>query len=442
MNNPKKYFILTYGCQMNELDSEIMAGILEQKGYIQADHEKEADIIIMNTCSIRDLAERKALGKMGKLMKKRSAERPLFGLAGCMATLKKEELFKKLPCLDFVLGTNNIHELDTIIDHYKTERCAAHPLFQKELNYAVAKRKDPLKAFVSISRGCNNFCTYCVVPYTRGREVSRSQKSIVDECKQLVDKGYKEITLLGQNVNSWGNDKPENQSFFPDLLEEINEIDGLLRLRFLTSHPKDISKELMQAVGSLDKVCEYVHFPFQSGSDAILKKMNRSYTRASYLEKVAALKSYVPEVAIGTDIIVGFPGEGEKEFEETYSLLEELQCSQSFIFVYSPRKGTPAYRWKDQMEEKAILEERHQRLLQLYNEIVQKDLEQLIGKEVEVFIESTNGTQLKGKTRTFKSVVCKGNSSLIGTLQKVRIDAVKKHTLIGSLRNNLFSVEF
>src|ERR1700722_10709326 len=296
MSHPKTFFMRTYGCQMNELDTEIMAGILQGKGLLQTDDENKADLLIFNTCSIRDLAERKAMGKIGKLTRSKKRNR-IIGVTGCMANAKKETLFRKLPHIDFVLGTNNIHDLSTVLDEIvetgeKQIRTDDH--FSSELDYQVTKRQDPYKAYVSIIRGCDKFCTYCVVPYTRGSEVSRQPQDIIEEVKKLVEKGYLEITLLGQNVNSYGKDKPEWQCLFHDLLYQLDKIPSLSRIRFLTSHPVDITRELMQAIRDLPSLCEHVHFPLQAGSDRILRKMHRIYTKAEYMEKVSLLQEFVP----------------------------------------------------------------------------------------------------------------------------------------------------
>src|SRR3984957_18732935 len=334
MSHPKTFFMRTYGCQMNELDTEIMAGILQGKGLLQTDDENKADLLIFNTCSIRDLAERKAMGKIGKLTRSKKRNR-IIGVTGCMANAKKETLFRKLPHIDFVLGTNNIHDLSTVLDEIvetgeKQIRTDDH--FSSELDYQVTKRQDPYKAYVSIIRGCDKFCTYCVVPYTRGPEVSRSPESIEEECRLLASQGYKEVTLLGQNVNSYGKDQREWNTLFHDLLYKIDKIPGIERVRFMTSHPVDITRELMEAIRDLKSLCEFVHFPLQAGSNRILKKMHRIYTIEQYMEKVQMLYEIVPNVALGTDIIVGFPTETEEEFQLTYDRMKEIRYDTAFLF--------------------------------------------------------------------------------------------------------------
>jgi len=442
MKELKKYYIRTYGCQMNENDTEVMRGMLEMRGLEQTDDEDQADLLIFNTCSIRDLAERKVMGKLGQLGRghydKNRTKKSIIGVTGCMANAKKDSLFKKLPHIDFVLGTNNIHELNTVLDEVLTSGRQSHRTdlrFEHELDYVGAKRNDSVKAYVSIIRGCSKYCTYCVVPYTRGPEVSRHPQSILEECQTLVDQGFKEITLLGQNVNSYGKDTPENTCLFHDLLYRIDKIEGLERVRFMTSHPVDITRNLMEAIRDLDSLCEFVHFPIQAGSDRIIKKMHRLYTKAEYLEKVQMLREIVPDVALGTDIIVGFPTETEEEFQETFDVLKELEYSVAFLFAYSARKGTPAMRWKDDIPE-SVKQERLQRLLTLQNEIYAKDRERFLGKEVEVLVEMRSikdANKLKGRTRCWKNVIFEGSDALIGTLQKVRIHSFIHQTLIGTV---------
>lgn len=439
MRQLKKFYIRTYGCQMNELDSEIMVGQLESRGLTRIDDETDADLLIFNTCSIRDLAERKVMGKLGLLgaTKQRNA---VIGVTGCMANAKKDSLFHKLPHIDFVMGTNNIHELNNVLDEVlatgkQTIRTDDH--FEHELNYLGAKRDDTVKAYVSIIRGCDKFCTYCVVPYTRGSEVSRDPSSIFQECEHLVSQGYKEITLLGQNVNSYGKDKPEWGCLFHDLLYRLDKIPGLERVRFMTSHPVDITRELMEAIRDLKSACEFVHFPIQSGSNRVLKKMHRIYTVEQYLEKVQMLREIVPNVALGTDIIVGFPTETEEEFQMTYDILKNIEYSVAFLFAYSPRKGTPAMRWRDDISEE-VKQERLQRLLQLQDEIYAKQRQAILGEEVEVLVERRNFKDealLKGRTRCWKNVLFPGEDSLIGTLQKVRIHSYSHQSLLGTPAN-------
>ncbi len=432
--NPKNFYIRTYGCQMNELDSEIMIGQLMRRGFNRVYTEDEGDILIYNTCSIRDLAERKVMGKLGVLGRGPSRDK-IIGVTGCMAVAKKESLFKKLPHLDFVLGTNNISDLGSIIDeviHTGKQTAALDKKFVEDLDYLAAKRDSTISAHVSIIRGCDKYCTYCVVPYTRGREVSRPYDDIVAEIKKLVDDGYKEVTLLGQNVNSYGKDQKQWGLLFHDLLEKIDKT-GIKRVRFLTSHPVDITKNLMEAIRDLPSLCEFVHFPMQAGSNRILKKMHRIYTLEEYLEKVAMLKEIVPGVALGTDMIVGFPTETDEEFEQTYSNMEMVNYSTAFLYTYSPRQGTPAMRFKDDIPEE-VKKHRHARLFELHKQQSSEQRLSMIGSSVEVLFEKwSDEGMLKGRTRCWRKVIAKGPSSMVGEIAYVKIDSFQHETLIGSL---------
>jgi len=434
--NLKTFFIRTYGCQMNELDSEIMAGQLIKKGLTPVYDEENADLIIFNTCSIRDLAERKVMGKLG-IMGRGGKKNVVIGVTGCMAMAKKNALLEKFPHLDFVIGTNNITDLSHVIDEVietKQQILKADNQFEENLDYLATQRQNQVKAHVSIIRGCNKFCTYCIVPYTRGNEISRPPDSIIEECRSLVDRGYKEITLLGQNVNSYGKDQPEWNCLFHDLLYRLNAIQGLERIRFMTSHPVDITIELMHAIRDLPSICEFVHFPMQAGSNPILKKMHRIYTIEEYFEKVALLREIVPNVSLGTDIIVGFPTETDAQFEETYEAMKKIRFSLAFIFAYSPRKGTPAKRWKDDVPE-SVKEERLQRLLDLQTQITNAELQQMLGQSFEVLVERFNkdGRLLKGRTRCWKKIIFEGPESCIGTLQQIRVHSFSHQTMLGTL---------
>lgn len=434
------FFIRTYGCQMNENDTEIMVGQLERRGLRRIEDENSADLLIFNTCSIRDLAERKVMGKLGKIgyTPVRDA---LIGVTGCMANAKKDSLFQKIPHIDFVLGTNNIHELNIVLDEVLSKGqqvIKTDDKFSYELDYLSAKRNDSVKAYVTIIRGCDKYCTYCVVPYTRGPEVSRAPKSILEECRLLAAQGYKDITLLGQNVNSYGKDQPQWNCLFHDLLYQIDKIPGIERVRFMTSHPVDITRELMEGIRDLRTLCEFVHFPMQAGSDRILKKMHRIYTVNEYMEKVHMLREIVPNVSLGTDIIVGFPTETEEEFQMTYDRLKEIEYSVGFLYAYSPRKGTPAMRWKDDIPEE-IKQDRLHRLLQLQEEISLKHVRKLIGQTVEVLVEGRtrrDGSLLKGRTRCWKKVIFEGPDEAIGTLKHVKVHSFNQQTLIGQLEQH------
>ena len=418
---------------MNELDSQLMTGLLEKRGLIQTDIEKEADLILFNTCSIRDLAERKVLGKLGILSRKK--KKAIIGIAGCMVNLKKESLIKKFGHIDFLIGTNNSHEINDILDkvlltNKKTVNISENS--PVNIDYISAKRNSSVKAYVPIIRGCNNFCTYCVVPYARGREISRPSNQIIQEIKHLVDKGYKEIMLLGQNVNSYG--KGQNISF-SDLLTKLDKIKGLERIRFLTSNPHDITQDIMYAIRDLPSVCEFLHFPFQSGSNRILKKMNRKYTKNEYLEKATSLKELVPNIKFGTDIIVGFPTETEKDFQDTIDVFTNIGFSLAFIFAYSPRKDTAAYKFEDNVPAK-VKQERLQKLLFLYNQMLKKEKTNMIGSSFEVLVERKNRDNLlKGRTRCWDKVIFEGDDDLIGKKQNIKIIDYKHQTLIGKIES-------
>lgn len=434
MKEPQTYFVKTYGCQMNELDSEVMRGQLEKRGLKWVESE-DADLLIFNTCSIRDLAERKVMGKLGQLGRKKRPDQ-IIGITGCMANAKGQSMFKKIPHVNFVLGTNDYHKLNQVLDEViltGEKTIGIQNKFHEELDYAAAKRDDKVKAHISIIRGCDKYCTYCVVPYTRGPEVSRSPEDIVHECQILANKGYKEITLLGQNVNSYGKDQPEWKCLFHDLLYKLDKIDGIERIRFMTSHPVDITRDLMLAIRDLPSLCEFIHFPIQAGSNRILKKMHRIYTLEQYLEKVAMLKELIPHASLGTDIIVGFPTETHEEFMETYNIMKQIEYSMAFIYTYSERKGTPATRFKDDVpvQEK---EERLQMLMKLQEGIYQKQRQAMVGSTYEILVEKRSPKDprfLKGRTRCWKNTLFEGSDALIGTLQQVKIVDFNHQTLLG-----------
>jgi tRNA-2-methylthio-N6-dimethylallyladenosine synthase len=431
----KTFFIRTYGCQMNELDSELVIGLLKKRGLKRVFLEKNADLILFNTCSIRDLAERKIMGKLGLLSRKK--KKAVIGILGCMVMTKKKKLLEKFENIDFILGTNNILDINNILDEIISKKTKISKISEKKENFSkknfpLYQRSHKVKAYISIIKGCNNFCSYCIVPFTRGREVSRDIKSIEEECLHLRDQGYKEITLLGQNVNSYQINTPSKKIKFPDLLYQLDKIEGIERIRFLTSHPKDFSKELMFAIRDLKALCEFIHLPVQSGSNKILKKMNRFYTKEKYLKIVENLKKIIKNISFGTDIIVGFPGETEKDFLETLNLFKEVKFTQAFIFAYSKRKGTAAYNLKE-LDEK-VKKERLQILLKLYKDILKQESKKFLNSRLEVLVDNFNKEKyLKGKTRCFKKVIFKGNENLIGTLQNIQLKNYKNDTFIGEI---------
>ncbi|MFA5250250.1 MAG: tRNA (N6-isopentenyl adenosine(37)-C2)-methylthiotransferase MiaB [Parachlamydiales bacterium] len=430
MDKLKTFLLRTYGCQMNELDSEYMRGQLLKRGLTETADEEKADLVIFNTCSIRDLAERKVLGKIGLMLRKQ--KRPFLGVAGCMPMLKKEKLLKKFPEIDFLLGPGQLEELDQIIDGLIAKKA---PLIHLEnpknffSDYKSIKRSSKIKAYVPIMQGCNNFCTYCVVPYSRGREISRPLNDILEECRYLKDSGYQEITLLGQNVNSYQSEKKT----FADLLYSLDKL-NFPRIRFLTSHPKDLSLDLIEALRDLKSLCEHLHLPLQAGSNRILKLMNRSYTAEAFLEKAELLKARVPSMTFGTDLIVGFPSETPEDFEKTLDVFKQVRFANAFIYAYSPRKGTKAYLLKDDVAQ-TDKARRLQQALKLFEQIQKEENPKYLQKTVEVLVERTTKEAgfLKGKTRDLKKVIFPGPENLIGSLQKIKLEKFSYQTFIGSL---------
>lgn len=438
-------YIKTYGCQMNERDSEAVAAQLVAKGYTLASSEKVADVVLLNTCSVRDMAERKAVGKMANLAAEVRKNRPevVLGFMGCMAQSRGKELIEKLPDVDLVLGTQKFHRTADYLDEILTgkrskvvdveaEKGSEAEIRQHLLNGSAAKS---VTAFVSIMQGCNQYCTFCIVPYTRGEERSRSIPDVVAECRQLVEQGVKEITLLGQIVTSFGKrDYPikDGKSAFVQLLEAVHEIEGLHRIRFTSPHPKGYGDDLVEAYARLPKLVESAHIPVQSGSDRLLKAMHRGYTRERFLSIVQKLKKVNPRIGITTDIIVGFPGETDEDFEQTLSLYREADFDNAFIFRYSKRKDTPAADMPNQLPEE-VKEERNQRLLALTNELGLKRYEALTGKRVQILVEgpSKRPERMMGRTRCNKIVVFDGNERHRGQLMDVQITRAGSFTLYG-----------
>src|SRR5437667_1025447 len=388
-------YIKTYGCQMNERDSEAVAAQLVAKGYTLAPSEHVADVILLNTCSVRDLAEQKALRKMENLAAETRRHRPhvVLGFMGCMAQSRGQELIDRLPDVDLVVGTQKFHRtagyLDDILAGRRdkvvdvAEEQGSEATIREHLLNGAAKKS--VTAFVSIMQGCNQYCTFCIVPYTRGEERSRSIPDIVAECRDLVARGVKEITLLGQIVTSYGKREiglKEGKSAFVQLLEAVHEIDGLERIRFTSPHPKGYGDDLVEAYGRLPKLVESAHIPVQSGSDRVLKLMHRGYTRERYLQIIGKLRRVSPNIGISTDFIVGFPGETEADFEQTLSLAREVEFDQAYIFKYSPRRDTPAALMPDQIPQ-SVREERHQRLLSVVNEIAGRRFQKMVGQQVQ-----------------------------------------------------------
>ncbi len=440
-------FIKTYGCQMNERDSEAVAAQLVAKGYSLAPTETVADVILLNTCSVRDAAEQKALGKMANLAGqfRRTRRDVVLGFMGCMAQSRGQGLIDQLPDVDLVLGTQKFHRAADYIDDLLAGRRQQIVDTAEEQGSEATIREHllngsttsvPVTAFVSIMQGCNQYCTFCIVPYTRGQERSRRIEDIVAECRELVSKGTREITLLGQIVTSYGKrDYPvrDDKSAFVQLLEAVHEIEGLERIRFTSPHPKGYGDDLIEAYGRLPKLVESAHLPLQSGSDRVLKLMHRGYTRTRFLEIIAKLRAVQPAMGITTDIIVGFPGETEADFEETLSLCREVGFDNAYVFKYSLRKDTPAAEMPGQLPVE-IIEERHARLLGLINEIGGRKFASLAGRTMQILVQGPshrNAARLEGRTRCNRIVVFDGSERHHGQLLDLKITRAGSFTLYG-----------
>jgi tRNA-2-methylthio-N6-dimethylallyladenosine synthase len=438
--NHGTYFIETWGCQMNEEDSEKISGMLKDIGYIRSSERDTADIIIFNTCCVRENAELKVYGNLG-ILKKLKEKRPelIISVCGCMMQQKgmAEQIIKKYPYVDIIFGTHNAHKFPEYLNRVKMEGKSVIEIEQKEQGIVEGipvDRESAVKAFVTIMYGCNNFCTYCVVPFVRGRERSRTPEAIENEIMELVAKGYKEITLLGQNVNSYGKGLDIEMNFAA-LLRRIDKIEGLDRVRFMTSHPKDLSMDVIHAVAECNKVCEHIHLPIQSGSSRILKAMNRHYDREQYLELIRNIKSIIPDVALTTDIIVGFPGESEEDFNETLELVKEVGFDSAFTFIYSKRGGTPAEKMEEQIKDE-VKHERFNRLIEVVNEICARKNKEYLGTDVEVLVEDiskNDENKVMGRTRTGKLVNFNGSKENIGKLLKVKITKAHSFSLNGEI---------
>lgn len=439
-NSNKSFHIQTFGCQMNEHDSENLAGMLEELGYIENKDKKAADVAIINTCSVRENADKRFFGTLGSL-KKVKEDRPDVVVAVCGCMMQQQHIVNtlkaKYPWVDLIFGTHNIHEFPRLLTNVLNERNKVVDVWENGgdiIEGLPAKRMYQFKAFVNIMYGCNNFCTYCIVPYTRGRERSRNPEEILNEVRELVASGVKEITLLGQNVNSYGNGTDFSVDF-ADLIYLLNEVEGLERIRFMTSHPKDLSDKLIQAYRDCDKLCDYIHLPVQSGSSEILNRMNRKYTKEDYLLLIKKLKAAVPEIAITTDIIVGFPGETEENFAETLDLVNQVRFDSAFTFLYSIRKGTPAEKYTEQVPE-AVKHERFNRLVDLLNEISAEKNKACEGLVLPVLVEGpskTNSKTFTGRTESGKITNFKGTPELVGQIVPVKITEGKTFSLFGDI---------
>ena len=436
--NSKKYNILTFGCQMNENDSEKLSGMLEEMGYTETDNRQDANLIIFNTCCVRENAEIKFYGHLGalKLMKEKNPNL-IIAVCGCMPQQQDvvDVIKSKYKQVDLIFGTYNLYKFPEMLYSVINNGNKLYEVWDKEQDIAEnipMVRKDTNKAWVSIMYGCNNFCTYCIVPYVRGRERSRKPEDVLKEIEGLVTNGYKEITLLGQNVNSYGKDFNEPLSF-AKLLEMVNKVQGLERIRFMTSHPKDLSDELIYAIKDCDKVVENIHLPIQSGSSNLLKKMNRKYTKEQFITLAEKIRSIIPGITLSTDIIIGFPGETEEDFTETLDLIEKVRFDYAYTFLYSKRKGTPAAEYGDQVDEE-IKKDRFNRLAECQNKIIREINESLIGTTQEVLVEGAskkNENILTGRTRANKIVNFQGETNLIGKIINVKINEANTWALHG-----------
>ena len=437
----KKYTILTYGCQMNVHDSENISGIMEELEYTKEENYEKADVIILNTCAIRENAHNKVIGILGRI-KKLKEENPniITIIGGCMPQEESVSnmLKDKYKWVDIVLGTHNIYDIPVLLDNIMKERKQNIEVYSIEgsiIENLPVKRDSKYKAWVNIQYGCDKFCSYCIVPYTRGKQRSRLPIDILKEVQELKDKGYKEVTLLGQNVNAYGKDL-ENKYTMANLLEDVSKI-GIDRIRFVTSHPWDFSSEMIDVIAKYDNIMPYIHLPIQSGSDNILKKMNRRYSTNEYKKLFYELKEKIPGVSITTDIIVGFPNETEEDFQKTIDIYNELKYDLAYTFIYSPREGTPASTMKDNVP-KEVKEERLQRLNKVVNKYARENNEKYLNKVVPVLIEgySDKGNKLMGYTDTMKLVNVKADPSYIGEIVDIYITEVKTWSMEGVLNSD------
>ena len=434
----KLFTILNYGCQMNVSDAERMAAQLKGLGYTATEQMEEADIILLNTCCVRETAEDKIHGKIGEIKHlKKSRPHLILGVSGCMAQKDGDALLKRAPHVDFVLGTNKIHELARIVREVEesnghiVELSTGDAPLPEEVK---AERGGSLSAWVPIMYGCNNFCTYCIVPYVRGRERSRSLPDVVREVEEVAAKGFKEVTLLGQNVNSYGKDRDGDD--FADLLAAVDKVEGIARVRYMTSHPRDLSDKVIETIKDSRHICEHFHLPVQYGSDKLLKAMNRGYTTEYYRSLVKKIRTAIPHASITTDLIVGFPGETEEDFALMLDFLKEIEYDAAYTFLYSKRSGTPAAEMEDQVPDD-LKHARLQQLMQVQNDISLKKNEALIGQTVEVMVEGPskkNEKMWSGRTRTNKIVRWeKAGTEKEGDLIQVRITHPQTWILKGSL---------
>jgi tRNA-2-methylthio-N6-dimethylallyladenosine synthase len=432
----RRYHVTTFGCQMNEHDTERMKGMLDSLGYVESDGREDADLILFNTCSIRESADNRFIAHLGEA-KRLKAEDParVVGVGGCWAQSVKDEVFRRFPFVDVAFGPGQIHRLAEFLT---SDSLTAQGYFEFEdvSGHLPMKRGREFQAWLQISQGCNCVCSYCIVPSVRGREVSRDPAELLAEVERLAADGVREITLLGQNVNSYGRDLPkEHRITFAELLALVDEIDGIDRVRYTSPHPKDTREEVIRAHAELPSVCEHIHLPLQSGSSRVLKRMRRTYNRERYLDRVALIREHVPDCALTTDIIVGFPGETEADFEQTLEVVDEVGYDGAFTFIFSPRRGTEAADLDDQLPH-AVKRERLERLVELVQRRARERAERFVGRTMEVLVEGpsrTDASRLRGRTRHNKTVNFDGTAAP-GELVEVEISGATSTTLSGSER--------
>ncbi len=434
----KKFMLTTFGCQMNQADAQRIRGILAGENYQETEEEKSADLIMFNTCCVRQHAEQRLIGRIQSLLKLKKARPSLIiAVAGCMAQNMKQDIFNQLPLVDLAFGPNDIENLPVLLEKAEREKTLGNfhdkgAFIGESADGIILTR--PFSAMVNIIRGCTNFCSYCIVPYVRGPEVSRPVEEILKYISDLASRGVKEITLLGQNVNAYGKDIGMQEGFC-ELLEGIEHLDGIRWVRFMTSHPRDFSEAAISRITRLSKVCEQYHLPVQAGSDNVLQKMKRGYNRSQYLALVDNVRKHLPGVSLSTDIICGFPGETPEDFEQTIDLVKKVRYESAYMYFYSPREGTEAASLPDQIQE-SERKKRLASLIEVQNKIGHEESQKLIGKTLEVLVESKaarDSAHVVGKTRTGRSVDFEADKSLIGQFVQVRIDVARNWTLSGSL---------
>jgi tRNA-2-methylthio-N6-dimethylallyladenosine synthase len=432
----RRYHVTTFGCQMNEHDSERMKGMLDSLGYVESEDREGADLILFNTCSIRESADNRFIAHLGEAKRLKSEDPArVIGVGGCWAQSVKDEVFRRFPFVDVAFGPGQIHRLAEFLT---SDSLTAQGYFEFEdvSGHLPMKREREFQAWVQISQGCNCVCSYCIVPSVRGREVSRDPDELLAEIERLASDGVREVTLLGQNVNSYGRDLPKERRIgFADLLARVDAIDGVDRIRYTSPHPKDTREEVIRAHAELASLCEHIHLPLQSGSSAVLKRMRRTYNRQRYMDRVALIREHVPDCALTTDIIVGFPGETEADFEETLEVVDDVGYDGAFTFIFSPRRGTEAAELDDQLPH-ALKRDRMERLVELVQRRARERAERFVGRTMEVLVEGpsrTDATRLRGRTRHNKTVNFDGTAAP-GELVEVEINGATSTTLSGSER--------